>query len=353
MDIKEIKELLKTKEYDFLRTDPHLGNRILFLCLGGSYSYGTNIETSDIDIRGVTLDTTECILGLEHFEQRQDSTTDTCIYSLSKFIELVSNCNPNIIEMLFCKPEHYIYISPLGQILLDNKHLFLTKKAFYTFGGYAHAQLNRLENALARDGNVLTEEEIQKHISRSMKNCLQNCIEKFDFEEDQFKIYVDKYDKNYNKQQDKLGTFGIFMDAKFEKLPVAEFDSLLLELSQVVRDFNSSVGQRNKKKDDLHLNKHMMHLIRLYLMCNEILSENDLHTYRENDLELLMNIRNGKYRDENGRVIPEFYEMLQKLEAEAKDNFEKTSLPKCVNKYDVYEKIIKPIYSQTMFKEEN
>ena len=352
MTLQEIKEMLKTEAYDFLRTDKHLGNRIMFLCLGGSHSYGTNIETSDVDIRGVTLDTTECVLGLEHFEQRLDAATDTTIYSLSKFLDLVSNCNPNIIEMLFCKPEHYLYVSPLGQILLDNRHLFLTKRAYHTFGGYAHAQLNRLENAMARDNETLTEEEVQTHISRSLKNCLQNCIEKFEFNEDQFKIYVDKYDKNYNKQQDKLGTFGIFMDATFEKLPVAEFDSLLLELSQVVRDFNSSVGQRNKKKDDLHLNKHMMHLIRLYIMCNEILTTGDLHTYREDEHELLMDIRNGKYRSEDGKVTPEFYEMLHKLETESKSGYDNSKLPKTVDKKQIYDKIIKPIYSQTLFKEE-
>lgn len=50
MTIEQIKDLVRSKEYDFLRTDPHLKDRIMFLTLGGSYSYGTNVATSDVDV---------------------------------------------------------------------------------------------------------------------------------------------------------------------------------------------------------------------------------------------------------------------------------------------------------------
>ena len=51
----DFKKLMNSEEYDFLRTNERLGNRIMLLGLGGSYSYGTNNEGSDIDFRGVTL----------------------------------------------------------------------------------------------------------------------------------------------------------------------------------------------------------------------------------------------------------------------------------------------------------
>ena len=44
MTIKQIKDKLKSKEYDFLRTDKNLGNNIIILTLGGSHAYGTNNE---------------------------------------------------------------------------------------------------------------------------------------------------------------------------------------------------------------------------------------------------------------------------------------------------------------------
>ncbi len=47
--------LLERPEYNFLKTDPCLGKNIIFLTYGGSHAYGTNVEGSDIDIRGCTL----------------------------------------------------------------------------------------------------------------------------------------------------------------------------------------------------------------------------------------------------------------------------------------------------------
>ena len=40
MTVEEIREKLKTSEYDFLRNNKHLGSNIILLGLGGSYSYG-------------------------------------------------------------------------------------------------------------------------------------------------------------------------------------------------------------------------------------------------------------------------------------------------------------------------
>lgn len=46
---------MNSAEYDFLRTNPRFGKRIILMGLGGSYAYGTNNENSDIDFRGITL----------------------------------------------------------------------------------------------------------------------------------------------------------------------------------------------------------------------------------------------------------------------------------------------------------
>ena len=96
----DFKALMNTTEYNFLRTNGRLGDRIMLLGLGGSYAYGTNNEGSDIDFRGVTLMMPSDLLGLTEFEQYEDDKTDTVIYGFNKLVKLLLECNPNTCEML-------------------------------------------------------------------------------------------------------------------------------------------------------------------------------------------------------------------------------------------------------------
>ena len=100
MTLGQIKERLQSGEYDFLRTDEHLGRHIILLTLGGSHAYGTSMETSDLDIRGCALNSKREILIHEDFGQVTDPHTDTTIYAFRKLIPLLPNCHPNTIEML-------------------------------------------------------------------------------------------------------------------------------------------------------------------------------------------------------------------------------------------------------------
>ena len=64
MDTKQILEKINSKEYEFLKKDAHLGDNIILLTTGGSHAYGTNVEASDLDIRGIALEKENEILGL-------------------------------------------------------------------------------------------------------------------------------------------------------------------------------------------------------------------------------------------------------------------------------------------------
>lgn len=318
MTLKEIKKIVSSTEYDFLRTNERLGKNIILLGLGGSHAYGMDLPSSDLDIRGITLNSKMDILTNQNFEQFVNEETDTTIYSFNKIISLLSNVNPNTIEMLGLKPEHYLYIHPIGQELLDNKKIFLSKRAAHSFGGYASAQLRRLDNKAVR---LVNQEQREHHIINSILSAKDTFPDKYFYHnEDSIRLYIDK------AVQDGYDT-EIFMDVNLNHYPLRDYKSMWSEMHNIVKDY-SKIGKRNQRAIEHNkLGKHSAHLIRLYMMALDILEREEIVTYREKEHNLLMDIRNGKYLDENRQPIPEFYEMVDDFEKRLDYAKENTSLP--------------------------
>lgn len=318
MTTEKIADLIGGPDYDFLRNNEHLGERLMFLTLGGSHAYGTNVETSDVDIRGCAMNSDSDIFGLSNFECYVDEATDTTIYGFNKLIHLLVSCNPNTIEMLGGRPEHYLWLSREGKEMIDNRKLFLSKRAIRSFGGYANAQLNRLENALAHDR--LTQASREEHIRRSMENAIMDFETKYsDFDLGSIRLFTDKSAREDLDRE-------IFVDVDLKRFPARQFVTLTNEMSNILKTYDK-LNHRNNKKDDAHLNKHAMHLIRLYLMCLDILEKEEIITYREADHNLLMSIRNGEFMLEDGTYRPEFFEMVKDFEKRVEYAKENTSLP--------------------------
>lgn len=318
--IDEIKSMLKAPEYDFLRTNEHLGSNIILLTLGGSHAYGTNVEGSDIDIRGCALNAKDEILTNKNFEQFVNEATDTTIYSFNKLVSLLTNVNPNCIEILGCKPEHYLYLSPIGKELINNKHLFLSKKCIHSFGGYADAQLKRLDNKASR---LISQPEQELHILNSIKNAQYSFKDRyFTFDDDSIKLYIDKSENNDYEAE-------IFMDIHLTHYPLRDYKGMQAEIGNIIKDY-SKLGRRNTNAIEHNkLAKHMMHLVRLYLMCLDILNNGEIITYREKDHDFLMDIRNGKYLDDNRQPTDEFFEIVRDLKTKFDYAKEHTDLPNC------------------------
>lgn len=328
MEEKDFRALLDTKEYEFLKKNPRLGDRIMLLGLGGSYAYGTNCGTSDIDFRGITLNLPSDLLGLTEFEQYEDQHTDTVVYSFNKIVKLLLECNPNTIEILGLDEDQYLIMSPLGRELLEHRGMFLSKRAAKSFGGYASAQLRRLQNAIARDS--VPQREREQHILNSVKHALEDFQSRYDrFSQGSVHLYIAPSEKPDLETE-------IFVDAEYRHLPLREYETMCSIMYKVVKDYDK-IGKRNKKKDDNHLNKHAMHLIRLFMMAIDILERGEIRTKRVKEQELLLKIRNGGFQKEDKTFAPEFYELLTDYEERLNQAARNSILPDCPDMEQVEE----------------
>lgn len=320
MNILEIEQKLKSEDYNFIDNNKHLGKNIILLGLGGSYAYGTEKPdgSSDLDCRGIALNSKNEILLGRDFEQVVDNNTDTTIYSFKKIVSLLCNSNPNCIEILGLKPEHYLYVSPIGQELLDNKRLFLSKKAVYSFGGYSNAMLYK---ANMKSTHVMQQAELENHILKTLQHMQVNFVGKYtDFSTDGIKLYIDKaIQEDYDTE--------IFMDVNLTHYPLRDYCSMWNELQNTVKQYGK-LGKRNSHAlEHKKMGKHLMHLIRLNYMCLDILEKEEIITYRNNEHDLLMDIRNGKYITENNQIRSEFFDLVNELEKRLEYAKENTSLP--------------------------
>lgn len=392
MTKQETKELLTSSEYDFLKENRYLGDNIILLALGGSRAYGTNLPESDIDVRGVAINPSKQIFGLEgDFEQVVETNTDTTIYSLNKMVKLLLSCNPNTIEILGCRPEDYLYITPYGQEILDNKQNFLSIRAIDTFGGYARAQYNRLEHALLGNGNndekklemllhslncaldafnikhkdsksnitlrILSVEEYKEVIREKYEKSKADIGEKFALDiagtlqnkeltdqertskiqslTDLYRNDLDGLEDDYLYKLDDINNNVadmIVLSGEFSKYPLGDIQTLLRDFHKIKSEYGN-INKRNTKKDEIHMAKHMMHLLRLYKMGTKLSTDMEIHTHWDGkDQEMLMDVRLGKYMTGDGmRVRPEFYDLLKEVQDEYDYSVKYTILPQQPN----------------------
>lgn len=125
-------------------------DRTILLAPYGSRANGTETEESDHDFRGVCIPPIEYYLGLEsfkgydnvgskNFKSTKDSV-DIRVDPINKFVKDAMSSSPNSIELLFTRAQDYLKVSELGQLLIDNRHLFLSKLVKGKFGGFANGQ---------------------------------------------------------------------------------------------------------------------------------------------------------------------------------------------------------------------
>lgn len=318
---------------------PWLKQNTIFLTVHGSHAYGTNIEGSDVDFKGIAIPPKEYFLTAKRFEQAtspEGTEPDMVVYEIRKFFDLAANCNPNIIEVLFTDPEHYQIKSQAAQNLLDNKKLFLSKKARFTFSGYGVAQLKRIELHRKYLLSPLTKapERVdfglpeKQQIKKEDLALIQASVEK----------QLDRWHENLPNSLEEADKIAIreSIALYLQELKVAESTKVtaacrelglgdnLIEIFQKERQYVNAVKQweqylswkknRNEGRAKLeekfgYDTKHAMHLCRLLIMAEEILRDGKVIVNRP-DKAFFLSIRNGGWTYEQ---VIEFAEKQQAI----------------------------------------
>ena len=301
----EIKRKTAGSDYEFLRTNPDL-KHCIYLTLSGSYGYGTNTPQSDMDLRGVLVEQPKYLYGLQNYEQFEDIPTDTVIYGLKKYVALCVAANPNALELLGTDDTCVVVQTEAGRLLRGNADLFLSHRVINSFGNYATAQLRRFCNALCHD--QYSEKEQEAHLAATLRGQIDHFNRTYSsFDENALRIYED--------------ADGILkMDVNLSEYPVRDFVGIYGEMQNTVKAYNK-LNHRNRKKDDAHLYKHAMHLIRLLITGIDILDGKGIITRRVEEHAFLMDIRNGRYTFDEIKQLAEEYQ--QRFQTAA----ERTSLP--------------------------
>lgn len=123
----------------------------------GSLAHGTYQpgKTEDKDIMGVCVSPKTHVIGLDNFEcyVEQKNDLDLVIYDVRKFFRLLLKCNPNVLGLLWLRPQDYLTISPEGQKIIDNRMIFVSREKVYkAFTGYAYGQLRKMTHFQKYEG---------------------------------------------------------------------------------------------------------------------------------------------------------------------------------------------------------
>jgi uncharacterized protein len=154
-----------------------LPDNVHYETLMGSVAYGVSADTSDMDVYGFCIPPkTELFPHLRgeivgfgtqkpRFSQYQEHhlvdpselsgkgrTYDVTIYNIVDYFHLIMKNNPNMIDSLFTHDTCVLHITRIGQLLRDQRKMFLHKGCWHTFKGYAYQQVTKMSGTRNRTG---------------------------------------------------------------------------------------------------------------------------------------------------------------------------------------------------------
>lgn len=305
-------------------------NFILLECVSGSRAYGLATAQSDTDIKGVFYLPKERYFGLQsdYTPQVSNPSNDIVYYELGRYIELLLQNNPNMMELLATPDDKVLCRHPIMDSFQAD--WFVSKLCKNTFAGFAHSQIKKarglnkkIVNPMPKDKKSILDFCVVLKDNHSVP--LLNWLADQPFSQRQLGLVVmpktTQIYAMYVDTTDKLGFAGLMQKPDATQLKLSAIPKSLTPISYLsfneqgfskyCRDYSDYwqwVKDRNDTRYQSTINhgkqydaKNMMHTIRLLQMAYDIALTGQVIVQRPNRDELLA-IKSGA-RDYDALLI--------------------------------------------------
>lgn len=348
--------------------------KILLAFVRGSHMYGTANEKSDVDVTFIYQQPTDEILKLNYVPYIDVSGTGDIVgHEIQKFIDLLSENNPTMLETMDIPEDCLIYKNPIMDELLEQK-LWLSKLTKNTILGYGKSQIGKATGLNKNMNNPQPKE--RKSILDfcywvdNGKTTLFRDDFIFDFKEKSIEEVIEKTSKwGLTKLENGKGLYAVYMNRNnitYSGL-LKNKDSTQLRLSSIPKEnergdymgliwYNLDgfevhckqhaaywkwVNERNEERFKMNQQagknvdlKNMSHLFRLLEMALSISLGKGL-TVRTNDVSFLREIKEGKYD------YDVLLEKSKQLTEKIIENYETVDLPDYPSREDAMNILLK------------
>ena len=343
--------------------------KILLAFVRGSQMYGTATANSDVDITFVYKQPTQEILKGNYKEQITVGGNDVVGYEIERYLQLLGQNNPNIIESLDIPEDCLIYKHPSMDSVLHSQSQWLSRAVEKTILGYADSQIKKATGLNKNMNNPQPHER---------KSILEFCYVVQDGNTVPFLDFFEVYDyyhegkSDYNKwglvkMDNGKQLYALYPNSKDEFYRgLVKEDSVNLRISNVENtDFEKTCytfiynldgfeahckawgsykkweSERNPERFRMNQEagqnvdlKNMMHLFRLLEMASNISLGLGIQV-RSKNVEFLREIREGKHNYDT------LMEEAERMFKEIKSKFISVDLPESTDKEKIKELLLK------------
>jgi len=280
--------IIKTlQDKNLISPPPWLHSNSHYEVIMGSFAYGVSSDASDTDVYGFAIPPVGLIFphkdgylsGFDnnipkfelytqhHIKFSEHKEYDISIYNIVKYFRLCADCNPNMIDSLFVPSRCVLHMSRIGEMVRQNRKLFLSKKARHSFIGYAYSQRSQISNKKFTK-NQKRLDDIEKvgystkfayHLVRLMNECEQILVEgDMDLERNREQLKsirrgewtLEQIDEYFNSKEKQLEELYVSSTAVPNLIRETDIKNLLMNcLEEHYGNLDNLVTQISKEKE--------------------------------------------------------------------------------------------------------